>query len=107
MGFCSISPCLNGGKCFNVEADYECSCPDEFEGKNCQNIKDKCKLPNNKCTGKSKNFQKNLKNFNFFHFFLIFHQILAKIQQKTEKTGIFLDFQLKKLKKSQKLTFLR
>lgn len=65
MGFCSISPCLNGGKCFNVEADYECSCPDEFEGKNCQNIKDKCKLPNNKCTGKSKNFQKNLKNFQF------------------------------------------
>ena len=55
MGFCSISPCLNGGKCFNVEADYECSCPDEYEGKNCQNIKDKCKLPNNKCTGKSKN----------------------------------------------------
>ena len=76
MGFCSISPCLNGGKCFNVEADYECSCPDEFEGKNCQNIKDKCKLPNNKCTGKS-NFQKKFEKLKFL-FRKIFIFLISK-----------------------------
>ena len=55
---------------------------------------------------KSENFQKNLKIFKFFQFFLIFLQFLAKNQQKTEKTAIFHDFELKKLKKSQNLTFL-
>ena len=52
MGFCSRSPCQNGGICFNVDADYECQCPIEFDGKNCQNIRDQCKEPNTQCKGK-------------------------------------------------------
>ena len=51
MGFCSRSPCQNGGVCFNVDADYECQCPAEFDGKKCQNIRDQCKEPNTQCKG--------------------------------------------------------
>ena len=60
MGFCSRSPCQNGGVCFNVDADYECQCSVEFDGKNCQNIRDQCKEPNTQCRGKHRVYSTNL-----------------------------------------------
>ena len=29
---CSISPCLNGGQCYNEIGSFECICPDGYEG---------------------------------------------------------------------------
>ena len=29
---CSISPCLNGGQCYNEIGSFECICADGFEG---------------------------------------------------------------------------
>ena len=33
------SICLNGGTCFNIPGDYNCSCSIEWAGKNCQSSK--------------------------------------------------------------------
>ena len=38
---CSVQPCQNGGVCTQtvLPGNYECQCPDEFEGKNCEELK--------------------------------------------------------------------
>ena len=33
---CLSFPCKNGGNCINLEARYNCSCADDWEGTNCQ-----------------------------------------------------------------------
>ena len=65
MGFCSVSACKNGGKCVNVESDYECKCPPKFEGKNCDRLVDKCKHPNNRCNGELENCLLRVINFKY------------------------------------------
>ncbi len=52
MGFCSDNPCQNEGKCFNVAESYECQCKEEFEGQNCERVKDYCAQPGASCEGK-------------------------------------------------------
>ena len=41
---CLSSPCLNGGKCSDAVNDYTCTCPDAWNGKNCENQLIFCKL---------------------------------------------------------------
>ena len=38
---CLSYPCQNGGTCEQTEehGNYTCTCPDEFEGHNCQELK--------------------------------------------------------------------
>ncbi|XP_072174362.1 uncharacterized protein [Diadema setosum] len=38
---CDSNPCLNGGSCNDLLADYSCNCPAGTQGKNCLNI-DEC-----------------------------------------------------------------
>lgn len=33
---CKSNPCMNGGTCVNVETNFACICPNEFEGDRCQ-----------------------------------------------------------------------
>ena len=33
---CSSNPCLNGGSCTDGIHDYECNCPGNYSGKNCE-----------------------------------------------------------------------
>ena len=33
---CLSNPCLNGGSCTDGIYDYECNCPDNYSGKNCE-----------------------------------------------------------------------
>ena len=40
VGYCASSPCRNGGKCSNLDNDFNCSCPDHLAGKQCQSITD-------------------------------------------------------------------
>lgn len=40
---CDSIPCLNGGICFNSFNYYNCSCPPDFTGINCENAKNPCK----------------------------------------------------------------
>ena len=41
---CQTNPCLNGGSCTNKHGDYECTCPAEFTGKNCEQGKKRNKV---------------------------------------------------------------
>ena len=60
MGFCAKSECLNNGTCFNVENDYECKCPAEYEGRHCERMKDQCRDRNSDCEGNLEcSFKKN------------------------------------------------
>ena len=51
MGFCAKSPCLNNGTCFNVDNDYECKCKPDFDGRNCEKVKDLCTQREKSCQG--------------------------------------------------------
>jgi len=62
MGFCAKSPCMNNGTCFNVQNDYECKCPDEYDGRHCENMKDHCKDSDTNCQGKLLNYSNWYKN---------------------------------------------
>lgn len=33
---CIVNPCINGGKCTDLIADYRCDCPVGFIGRNCK-----------------------------------------------------------------------
>lgn len=41
VGFCASFPCLNGGECFNIDNDFNCSCPMFLFGKQCETISDR------------------------------------------------------------------
>ena len=44
-GPCYPNPCMNDGRCSingNATGGYECTCPDTFEGNNCQTDIDEC-----------------------------------------------------------------
>ncbi|XP_028407566.1 uncharacterized protein LOC114530191 [Dendronephthya gigantea] len=41
VGFCASFPCLNGGECFNIDNDFNCSCPKFLIGKQCERISDR------------------------------------------------------------------
>ncbi|CAB4028365.1 Signal peptide, CUB and EGF-like domain-containing 1 [Paramuricea clavata] len=40
VGYCASSPCLNGGKCTNLDNDFNCTCLEHLGGKQCQTILD-------------------------------------------------------------------
>ena len=44
LNYCTNhQPCHNGATCFNTGADYTCSCPIGFSGRNCETrVVDKC-----------------------------------------------------------------
>lgn len=46
---CSPNPCHNKAQCHNLKGDFYCSCPDDYEGKTCSELKDHCKT--NHCQG--------------------------------------------------------
>lgn len=46
---CSPNPCQNKAQCHNLMGDFYCSCPDDYEGKTCSQLKDHCKT--NRCEG--------------------------------------------------------
>lgn len=46
---CSPNPCNNKAQCHNKKGDFYCSCPDDYEGKTCSELKDHCKT--NHCQG--------------------------------------------------------
>ena len=33
---CLENPCLNGGSCVNLDGSYQCQCPPEWQGDNCE-----------------------------------------------------------------------
>lgn len=49
MDFCEPSPCQNGARCYNLEGDYYCACPDDMGGKNCSVPREPC--PGGACKG--------------------------------------------------------
>lgn len=46
---CSPNPCNNKAQCHNRKGDFYCSCPDDYEGRTCSDLKDHCKT--NHCQG--------------------------------------------------------
>lgn len=46
---CSPNPCQNKAQCHSLTGDFYCSCPDDYEGKTCSELKDHCKT--NQCEG--------------------------------------------------------
>lgn len=46
---CSPNPCHNKAQCHSLMGDFYCSCPDDYEGKTCSELKDHCKT--NLCQG--------------------------------------------------------
>lgn len=46
---CSPDPCQNRGRCQALPGDFSCSCPDDYEGKTCSELKDHCRT--NRCRG--------------------------------------------------------
>ncbi|XP_049467956.1 LOW QUALITY PROTEIN: protein jagged-2 [Panthera uncia] len=42
IDFCQPSPCQNGARCYNLEGDYYCACPDDVGGKNCSVPRESC-----------------------------------------------------------------
>jgi len=46
---CGPNPCHNKAKCHSLVSDFYCSCPDDYEGKTCSELKDHCKT--NRCRG--------------------------------------------------------
>jgi hypothetical protein len=34
---CAEQPCMNGGTCMDLAGDYSCTCPEGFEGRQCEN----------------------------------------------------------------------
>ncbi|KAG8013459.1 Protein jagged-2, partial [Nibea albiflora] len=44
---CSPNPCHNKAQCHSLMGDFYCSCPDDYEGKTCSELKDHCKT--NQC----------------------------------------------------------
>lgn len=42
IDFCEPSPCQNGARCYNLEGDYYCACPDDMGGKNCSMPREPC-----------------------------------------------------------------
>lgn len=49
MDLCDPSPCQNGARCYNLQGDYYCACPDDMGGKNCSVPRDPC--PGGACRG--------------------------------------------------------
>lgn len=39
---CLNNPCLHGGTCRNLQGNYECICPQQWTGKNCEADLDEC-----------------------------------------------------------------
>lgn len=50
---CSPNPCHNKAQCHSLMGDFYCSCPDDYEGKTCSELKDHCKT--NQCQGNTLN----------------------------------------------------
>lgn len=48
---CSPNPCHNKAQCHSLMGDFYCSCPDDYEGKTCSELKDHCKT--NQCQGET------------------------------------------------------
>lgn len=46
---CSPNPCHNKAQCHKLMGDFGCSCPEDYEGKTCSELKDHCKT--NQCQG--------------------------------------------------------
>uniref|UniRef100_A0A3B3VLV2 Protein jagged-2-like n=1 Tax=Poecilia latipinna TaxID=48699 RepID=A0A3B3VLV2_9TELE len=44
---CNPNPCQNKAQCNSLAGDFYCSCPDDYEGKTCSELKDHCKT--NQC----------------------------------------------------------
>ena len=40
---CSSTPCKNGGQCRNILGSFECDCPQNVSGKQCEVGKNVCK----------------------------------------------------------------
>ena len=36
MNECRFNPCQNGGNCVNIEGSYQCQCPNEWTGHDCE-----------------------------------------------------------------------
>ncbi len=42
IDYCESGPCQNGAQCFSLASDYYCKCPEDYQGKNCSQLKDHC-----------------------------------------------------------------
>lgn len=47
VDFCNSKPCLNNGTCSSLPGTFSCECPSNFNGIQCENRIDGCKI--NKC----------------------------------------------------------
>lgn len=46
---CNPNPCQSKAQCNSLAGDFYCSCPDDYEGKTCSELKDHCKT--HQCEG--------------------------------------------------------
>lgn len=47
--FCEPNPCQHGARCYSLDGDYYCACPDDVGGKNCSVPREPC--PGGACGG--------------------------------------------------------
>lgn len=40
---CDPNPCQNEAKCHSMDPDFYCACPEGYEGKTCERLKENCK----------------------------------------------------------------
>lgn len=42
---CEAKPCENEAPCHSMEQDFYCACPEGFEGKRCERLRESCRSP--------------------------------------------------------------
>ncbi|KAL0164367.1 hypothetical protein M9458_040120, partial [Cirrhinus mrigala] len=61
---CEPNPCQNMASCYSLPGDFYCACPEDYEGKTCENRKDHCKTTPCQGTALSEKDRDDLLSYN-------------------------------------------